>query len=642
MRIGENGAQQVQNHGAGRLVQEIVDTIRHTLLILDDQLRVVSANRFFYETFNVSAEQTEGRFVYELGDRQWDIPSLRRLLEKIIPTHSCFDDFLVENTFKHLGERVMVLNARQLAMEFGEQDLILLAIEDITESFRIRRRLKDAEERYRRFVEEINSIIIGFDRRGIITFFNHFAEKLFGYRRDEVVGKRPFVGTIVPQVDSRGVDNSHLIEDIFSNPEKHYQIDSEGVCRGGSTIHFSWNIKAQRDSAGVISEILIDGNDITELAQTRTRLEEKSATLDTLLDVIPEGIVITDKHHRVTVVSRYTEKLLGIAADDLMHANEPERLKMLTMYWPGTDRKVRADELPLSKSTVTGKTYEDFQIELRDGSLEKALSVNSAPVLDGQGNIIGAIGWWRDITDRRRHLVEFEQRKRVLDAILDYAPVGIMLVDKDGVITDVSRTQCEYLGLPADRIVGREEQPDEWGILNSSTRNPFHFHCMPLCRAIRNKEVIREEELLLIREGQERVLAVSASPIYDRRREVVGAVTVWRDITKRKQFEEKLRRNQQRLSSMFDVHKAIMLLIDPDTGQIDDANDSAVRFYGFSREVLKSKKIDDLNQLSPALIKQEMQRALHEERDYFVFPHRLSDNRIRWVEVYSSPVPTIG
>ncbi len=642
MRIGEIGSQQVQDHPADRLARGIIDTIRQPILILNDQLKVESANRFFYETFEVTAEQTEGRFVYELGNRQWDIPPLRLLLEKIIPQQSSIDDLLIQHTFEHIGERLMMLNARRLEMPGGEPAMILLAIEDLTASHRLRQQLKSSEERYRTFVEEVNSIIIGFDRRGVITFFNRFSERLFGYSREEVVGKRCFVGTIIPEIDSRGVNNTHLIEDIFSNPEKYYRNDSEGICRSGNIIHFSWNTKLQRDSTGIISEILIDGNDITELTRTRTELEQKAVTLDTLLNFIPEGIIITDRNHRVQVVSRYTEKLLGLATDDLIHANEAERLTALPMYWPGTSRKVLADELPLSKSITTGETYEDFHVEFKNGSLEKALSVNSAPIFDKQGHIIGAIGGWRDITDRRLYVVEIERRKRVLDAILDYAPVGIMLVDREGVITDVSRMLCRYFGMTADQIVGHEEQSETWGILHSSTRKPLHSLLMPLCREIRKKETIREEEFSMIRDGRERVYAVSASPIFDTERKVVGAVTVWRDISERKEFEARLRRNEQRLQSMFGLHKAIMLLIDPHTGRIKDANESAVSFYGFGRNELRSMSIDDLNQLSSDQVKQEMQRALHEERDYFVFPHRLKDGQIRWVEVYSSPVKSDG
>src|SRR5579872_5572978 len=112
--------------------QNIVDTVREPLLMLDTTLRVHSANRAFYQTFHVSLEETENRLIYELGNGQWDIPALRTLLEDIVPKNSVFSDFELEHTFPVIGRRVMLLNARQLkAGNHGE--LLVLAMEDVTE-----------------------------------------------------------------------------------------------------------------------------------------------------------------------------------------------------------------------------------------------------------------------------------------------------------------------------------------------------------------------------------------------------------------------------------------------------------------------------------------------------------------------------
>jgi signal transduction histidine kinase/CheY-like chemotaxis protein len=112
--------------------QDIVNTVREPLLMLDTALRVRSANRAFYQTFRVSADETEGRLIYELGNGQWDIPDLRTLLEDIVPQSSVFNDFELEHDFPSLGRRVMLLNARKLqAGDHGE--LLVLAMEDVTE-----------------------------------------------------------------------------------------------------------------------------------------------------------------------------------------------------------------------------------------------------------------------------------------------------------------------------------------------------------------------------------------------------------------------------------------------------------------------------------------------------------------------------
>ncbi|HEX8616347.1 MAG TPA: response regulator, partial [Thermoanaerobaculia bacterium] len=112
--------------------QDVVDTVREPLLILDASLRVHSANRAFYQTFGVVAADTEDRLVYELGNGQWDIPALRTLLEDIVPMSSVFNDFELEHDFPLLGRRVMLLNARKLRQR-NHAELLVLAMEDVTE-----------------------------------------------------------------------------------------------------------------------------------------------------------------------------------------------------------------------------------------------------------------------------------------------------------------------------------------------------------------------------------------------------------------------------------------------------------------------------------------------------------------------------
>jgi PAS domain-containing protein len=122
--------------------ESIVATVRGPLVVLDPDLRVVSANRAFYRQFMLSAEQTERRLIYEVGNGQWDIPKLRQLLEKILPKHSTFDKFEVEHDFPTVGRRVMLLNARRLEQPPTQRGRILLAMEDVTESRRQSRSVK--------------------------------------------------------------------------------------------------------------------------------------------------------------------------------------------------------------------------------------------------------------------------------------------------------------------------------------------------------------------------------------------------------------------------------------------------------------------------------------------------------------------
>jgi two-component system CheB/CheR fusion protein len=114
--------------------ESIFATVRGPLVVLDPDLRVVSANRAFYRQFKVSAEQTERRLIYEVGNGQWNLPQLRHLLEKVLSKRSRFEDFEVEHDFPGVGRRGMLLNARRLEQPPTQLGRILLAMEDVTES----------------------------------------------------------------------------------------------------------------------------------------------------------------------------------------------------------------------------------------------------------------------------------------------------------------------------------------------------------------------------------------------------------------------------------------------------------------------------------------------------------------------------
>jgi len=121
-----------------RYIKTVIDVVREPVLILDKDLRVMAANESFYQTFQVEQKDTASKVVYELGNGQWNIPALRKLLEDILPQNTFFKGFEVIHEFPFIGRKVMILNARRIHFkENGDADLfppiILLAIEDMTE-----------------------------------------------------------------------------------------------------------------------------------------------------------------------------------------------------------------------------------------------------------------------------------------------------------------------------------------------------------------------------------------------------------------------------------------------------------------------------------------------------------------------------
>lgn len=132
-------------------IAETFATVRESLLVLDAELRVESANPSFYRNFSLKPEGTIGISLFDLGNRQWDIPRLRSLMEQLLPGHASLEDFQVEHVFADLGPRCMLLNARRIENHAGQTERILLAIEDITERENHRQELQ-------RRIEELATI----------------------------------------------------------------------------------------------------------------------------------------------------------------------------------------------------------------------------------------------------------------------------------------------------------------------------------------------------------------------------------------------------------------------------------------------------------------------------------------------------
>jgi len=129
------------------IFDNILGSVREPLVVLDSDLKVVKANHSFYRIFRVKPEGTEGVLIYDLGNRQWNIPKLRELLEEILPQNSTFDDFEVEHKFETIGRKIMHLNARRIYRESKQTQMILLAIEDVTEREYYKRHLEELVEK---------------------------------------------------------------------------------------------------------------------------------------------------------------------------------------------------------------------------------------------------------------------------------------------------------------------------------------------------------------------------------------------------------------------------------------------------------------------------------------------------------------
>ncbi len=199
----------------------------------------------------------------------------------------------------------------------------------ITERKHAEEALRQSEARYRELVENANSIIIRLDNEGRLTFFNEYAQRFFGYRADEVLGKS-VIGTIVPEIESTGRNLRAMIADLGSRPSLYATNENENMRRDGSRVWVSWTNRIMRDASGQISELLCVGNDITDRkqAEEEKRLLQAQLLQAQKLEAIGTlaGGIAHDFNNILAAVIGYADMARENVADDTMLAQDLDQV----------------------------------------------------------------------------------------------------------------------------------------------------------------------------------------------------------------------------------------------------------------------------------------------------------------------------
>src|SRR6195256_726511 len=169
---------------------DIVETIPSALIILDRNLNITSANRAFYQTFRTSRAETEGCHIYELGNRQWDIPALRSLLESVIPHRASVEGFEVEHDFPTIGRRTMLVNARKIFRPGDHDGYILLAIEDVSDERAVRAESKRNWQLTKSIVDTIRDPLVVLEQDMTIVMASKAFLTMFGITESAARGLR--------------------------------------------------------------------------------------------------------------------------------------------------------------------------------------------------------------------------------------------------------------------------------------------------------------------------------------------------------------------------------------------------------------------------------------------------------------------
>jgi len=226
-----------------------------------------------------------------------------------------------------------------------------------------------------------------------------------------------------------------------------------------------------------------------------------------------------------------------------------------------------------------------------------------------------------------------EERFRL---IADSTPDSIWVMDSDLRFTYVSPSTERLFGYTV-----REWESLDWRIFVHPDHQDTVLRLLDDVRQRQGAGSVLAEVQVRHKEGREMWVEFSATPLRGPTGEFAGAVGISRDVTDRKRAEGQLRDSEHRFHAMFRGHSAVMLLIDPQSGAILDANTAAQDFYGYPLDTLRSMAIQDVNMLAADEVAEQRRWAVHEQQSFFVFPHRLANGGIRTVEVHSSPI-TIG
>ncbi|MBC8038878.1 MAG: PAS domain S-box protein, partial [Rhizobiales bacterium] len=366
--------------------EAIVETIRQPLLVLDDTLRVVSANTAFRVLFHLSQlEEIQGLGIYEIKNGQWNIPRLRARLDELLTTHRHFNDVEIVHEFHGLGHRCMLLNGRMLARGGGREALILLAIEDVTARKRSEAAVKESEAQYRTLFDSIDE---GFC---IIEKIETGPGEPIDFRylvANPAFEKQTGVGGVIGKT----------IREAFPGEPQEWFDTYDTILRDGKPLRFERALATQgrflelyafrlEDTAR--HRVAVVFQDITE----RKHAGALAAQLGAIVESSDDAIISTDIGGVITSWNRGAELLFGYAAGEVTG-------KSVTILIP-PDRQ--GEEPGVLERIRNGQHIEHSEtVRLRKDGSKVWVSLSVSPLKDAGGDVIGASKIIRDETERRR------------------------------------------------------------------------------------------------------------------------------------------------------------------------------------------------------------------------------------------------
>ena len=544
---GQEAVKRALQRSAG-LTENIIDTVRDPLLVLDADLRVVYASRSFCQTFKVSQEETKGQLLYDLGNRQWNIPKLRDLLEEILPKNTVFNDYEIEHEFEHIGKRIMLLNARQIYTEPSRTQQILLAIEDVTEQILAKRVANKAKEYAESIVATVREPLVILDSALRVKLANRSFYKIFKTELEKTVGNLLYdLGDgqwDIPEL-------RRLLKEIL--PQQKELIDFEvehefpAIGRKNMLLNARMIIAAEEEEEEVI---LLAIEDVTERVEATQKVERVVFELTQLIDTANAPVFGVDTDGNINEWNQMVARITGYVKDEVEGKNLVE--EYITDEYKGSVKEV------LEKA-LKGEETDNYEVPLftKDGDRIMVL-LNASTRRDADGNIVGVVGVGQDITEIDAFRAEMERTSTELTQLIDTANAPIFGVDTDGNINEWNQMVARITGYVKDEVEGKnlveEYITDEY---KGSVKEVLE-------KALKGEETDNYEVPLFTKDGDRIMVLLNASTRRDADGNIVGVVGVGQDITEIDAFRAEMERTSTELTQLIDTANAPIFGVDTD------------------------------------------------------------------------------
>lgn len=580
--------------------------------------------------------------VYEV-DTQGNIKFISSPIERIIgykPEEIIgknFLDFVGENA-EYLKKRLLLLNEKpeinndyKVKSKSGEDRWVRLSTKaiirngklvggtgtlvDITPTKLIELELQKSEALYRSIMQATPDTITITDLNGHILFSSPSAMKMFGVNDPELLENKQMFDFLDKRSQSRAMEAIvEMQHGIFSGAEEYI-----GLKADGTSFDIEVNGDFIRDENGQPINMIFVIREISDRKKAEQALQESQNNYRRLVENINDVVFEITLNGTIKYVSPSVERIMNVKSEELIGQN------FLEFVYP--------DDREIVSKTFSSKSFDllptaEYRYLTNDGKIYWA-HVSAQYLYDKNNQIIGRSGILHDITERKlaeeKLLQSEESFRHMVENINDVVyEVGI-----DGMVKYVSPSIERFLGYKPEELIGQnffdhmheDDRPAIAQRLKTLAQRNYSF--------LEYRYYSKNKEIKWVR---------SSTNPYFADGKMIGGRGVLIDITEQKEAEDKLQQSEARYKTFFEGNNSVMLLIDPENGSIKDANPAACRYYGWSRSEICAMNISEINTLSKDELKTEMNRAKDLNDQHFIFKHRLSNNEIRDVEVYSGPM----